>query len=123
MFLLSRFYLIICLYWVGNVVCLQGPSWDFKGITRQKVMEWLEQPSPEAEKVRHTRDSEMYFIGKSKVTIVVSPEEVDLIHHYEPEAKVAVVTNIHDLSNMAESHCEGRMGTLFVGNMNHIPNR
>lgn len=101
----------------------QGPAWDFQGITTQKVIEWLDQQTPEAEKVRHARNVELYFMEKSQLTVVVSPQEVDLIHHFLPQAKVSVVTVIHDLSSLADTQCEGRMGTLFVGNMNHLPNR
>lgn len=103
--------------------CLQRSSWRLDSLTTKHVLEWLEVTTPEAERVRRTRDSELYFIDKSTATLVVSPDEVEVLQHYRPRAHVAVVTNIHTLPALAHTKCEARSGTLFVGNLNHIPNR
>lgn len=34
-----------------------------------------------------------------------------------------MLSNIHDVPQPPKAQCEGRAGLLFVGNMNHDPNR
>jgi hypothetical protein len=102
---------------------LQAPVWDFKSLTIERAMNWTAQDSPEAMNVRRTRGTELGFIDKSELTLVVGPQEVSLIQQYRRDAKVAVVSNIFDVSDLPETDCHGRTGMLFVGNMNHIPNR
>ena len=53
----------------------------------------------------------------------MSYEEVDLIQRYRPQAQVAVVSNVHLVEGPPKTSCHGRSGLLFVGNMNHLPNR
>ena len=38
--------------------------------------------------MRDARDLELSFIDASKLTVVVSPDEIDIITHYRPNAKV-----------------------------------
>ena len=55
---------------------MQRSSWKLESLSTAKVLEWVERTTPESGRVRHTRDSELYFIDKSAMTFVVSPEEV-----------------------------------------------
>ena len=73
--------------------------------------------------MKRTRHKELDAIDKSDLTLVVGPQEVDLIHRYRRDAEVAVVSNMYDTDSLPKTSCYGRSGMLFVGNMNHIPNR
>jgi len=112
-------------------------GWDFQGVTTNHIIDWFDAnpTDPQVEAVRLNRDLELSFIDASQVTVVVSPDEVDIIKHYRPNAQIAVVSNIHDLSsdgvdedndnssNDDPGYCSSRTGILFVGNMNPPPNR
>ena len=44
---------------------------------------------PAAAKVREARDLELSLIDAAKLTVVVSPDEIDIITHYRPDTKVS----------------------------------
>ncbi len=64
---------------------------------------------------------EMEVIGQSDLTIVVSEVEVEELGKAAPTARVAVVSNIHEISDVTAER-QGREGVVFVGGFQHPPN-
>ena len=64
---------------------------------------------------------EMEVIGQSDLTIVVSEVEVEELGKEAPAARVAVVSNIHEISEVRAER-QGRDGVVFVGGFQHPPN-
>ena len=64
---------------------------------------------------------EMEVISQSDLTIVVSDFEVEELSREAPTARVAVVSNIHEVSG-TEAQRKGREGLVFVGGFQHPPN-
>jgi hypothetical protein len=80
------------------------------------VRSWLDQNTPEAQKLHNTRDMELYFISKSNMTIVGSFEEAEMIRHYHPDAKVEWAANFF-VDGLPQPTCEGRSGALFTATL------
>lgn len=55
-------------------------------------------------------------------TLVVTPEEAELLQRLCPGAQVRVLSNIHTVAPVQQSPA-GRRDLLFVGNFVHMPNR
>jgi O-antigen biosynthesis protein len=68
-----------------------------------------------------TKLQELDVINASDLTLVVSPIEATLLKTLTPAAKVAVLSNIHDIPGRAADFAE-REGLLFVGGFQHPPN-
>jgi len=64
---------------------------------------------------------EMAVMAQSDLTIVVSEVEVEELAREAPAARVAVVSNIHEIDE-TETRREGRNGVLFIGGFQHPPN-
>lgn len=64
---------------------------------------------------------EMEVVGQSDLTIVVSEFEVEELAKEVPSARVAVVSNIHEISEFRAER-QGREGVVFVGGFQHPPN-
>ncbi|HEX4523640.1 MAG TPA: glycosyltransferase [Casimicrobiaceae bacterium] len=67
------------------------------------------------------RAEELALIRRADVTLVVSDVERDLLAGLAPEAKVIVLSNIHDRHEHGRPFGE-RAGLLFVGSFRHPPN-
>jgi O-antigen biosynthesis protein len=72
-------------------------------------------------KARVTRSRELAMIAKADTTIVVSPLEQSLLKEALPQARVHVVSNIHEPQDGGHSFGQ-RSGLLFVGGFRHAPN-
>ncbi len=70
---------------------------------------------------RARREEELAMIRKSDVTLVVSPVEQKLLHELLPEARVMIVSNIHDPVAGGKPFAE-REGLVFIGGFQHPPN-
>jgi glycosyltransferase involved in cell wall biosynthesis len=64
---------------------------------------------------------EMSVIADSDVTLVVSDIEAEELAKEAPSARVAVVSNIHEISEV-KAERQGREGVVFVGGFQHPPN-
>ena len=64
---------------------------------------------------------EMEMISRSDLTLVVSEVEVEELSREAPTARVAIVSNIHEVSG-TEARRKGREGVVFVGGFQHPPN-
>ena len=81
----------------------------------------LEASAAAAATAQTTRDVELALIRKSDVTLVVSPIEKRLLDELVPEARVRVLSNIHELLPGGKPYAE-REGLVFIGGFQHPPN-
>jgi O-antigen biosynthesis protein len=70
---------------------------------------------------QQTRARELAVIAASDVTLVVSPIERDLLKQLMPQAKVEILSNIHEVPGCAAGFA-ARKDLLFVGGFQHPPN-
>jgi glycosyltransferase involved in cell wall biosynthesis len=67
------------------------------------------------------REEELALIRKASVTLVVSHVEQELLARLVPEARVMILSTIHEPQPGGKSFAE-REGLLFVGGFRHPPN-
>jgi O-antigen biosynthesis protein len=70
---------------------------------------------------RAKRDEELTLIRKADVTLVVSPFEKTLLAELVPEARVVVLSTIHEQMPPGRGFAE-REGLVFIGGFQHPPN-
>ncbi len=70
---------------------------------------------------RAKRDAELALIRKADATVVVSPVEKELLQRLAPDARVDVLSNIHELCGDGRPFAE-RHGIVFIGGFQHPPN-
>ncbi len=70
---------------------------------------------------RSKRDEELELIRKADVTLVVSTFEKELLAGLVPEARVEVLSTIHELFPPGQAFAE-RNGLIFIGGFQHPPN-
>jgi GT2 family glycosyltransferase/glycosyltransferase involved in cell wall biosynthesis len=70
---------------------------------------------------RAKRDEELSLIRKADVTLVVSPFEKTLLGELAPDARVLVLSTIHELLPPGRPFAE-REGLVFIGGFQHPPN-
>ena len=88
---------------------------------REERMATLEQSSRLAEAAAVTKRQELGVIGSCDLTFVVSTVEQALLAQTLPDAKVAILSNIHQPLDHTPGYSE-REGLLFVGGFQHPPN-
>jgi glycosyltransferase involved in cell wall biosynthesis len=102
-----------------------------------KVIQWFSVGGEGKQEVNRVRELELSFVSASDLTLVVSEAEVQVIKHYLPRAKVALVSNImsgresvgeeeeeeEEDVRATRIQFEERSGFLFVGHMVHFPNQ
>ena len=81
----------------------------------------LEASAAAAASARATRDVELDLIRRADLTYVVSPVEQALLGRLLPEARVRVLSNIHELLPGGKPWAE-REGLVFIGGFRHPPN-
>jgi GT2 family glycosyltransferase/SAM-dependent methyltransferase len=81
------------------------------------------EPDPAAlwPKARALRELELALIRASDVTLVLNAEERERVAGDVPEAKLAIVPNVHDVSEAVPPAAQ-REGLMFVGSFEHLPN-
>jgi len=67
------------------------------------------------------RDEELTLVRKADLTLVVSHVEQELLAKLAPEARVMVLSNVHEPGSGGKAFAE-RAGLLFVGGFRHPPN-
>ena len=65
--------------------------------------------------------TELEICAKSDLVFVVSPVEAQLLATYVPPAKIALISNVHELHPRGPAF-ERRAGIMFIGGFNHPPN-
>ena len=93
---------------------------DLHYLREQRAAE-LEGSAELARAAEKTRERELALIQASDVTVVVSPVEKALLAREAPEARVEVVSNVHELAGCRRGFAE-RKGIWFVGGYQHPPN-
>ncbi|MEN4904614.1 glycosyltransferase [Luteimonas sp. TWI1437] len=68
-----------------------------------------------------TRDQELDVVGRSDTTLVVSPSEVALLARDAPQARVALLSNLHEVAGPGRPFAQ-RQDLVFVGGFRHPPN-
>ena len=68
-----------------------------------------------------TRRSELAVIGAADATLVVSPVEQAVLREAAPEARVHVISNVHEVVGCRRPYAE-RKDIFFVGGYQHPPN-
>lgn len=81
----------------------------------------LEQSQSLARTAQSTRKMELGVARASDVTLVVSPYEKEVLAKELPEAKVAVLSNIHRVKGRSNGY-DDRKDIMFVGGYQHPPN-
>ena len=81
----------------------------------------LDGKSATQDMAEHAYQEESQVIAKSDLTIVVSEVEVATLAEEMPSAKVALISNVHDVGE-TKVQPRGRQGILFVGGFQHPPN-
>jgi GT2 family glycosyltransferase/glycosyltransferase involved in cell wall biosynthesis len=74
-----------------------------------------------ARQAETSRRSELALIEQSDVTFVVSPHEQALLARILPQARVELLSNIHDVHGCGHPHA-GRKDLIFIGGYGHPPN-
>jgi len=70
---------------------------------------------------RASRDEELAVIERADVTLVVSPIEKEVLQQAAPQAKVLLLSNIHEPMAGGRPLAE-REGIVFIGGFQHPPN-
>ena len=81
----------------------------------------LENDAELARQAAQTRRSELHLMRECDVTLVVSPVEQALLAREVPQARVAVLSNVHDIYGRRRGYAE-RNDLVFVGGFQHPPN-
>jgi len=77
--------------------------------------------APLVRRAAATRKQELRLIAEADVTFVVSEYERDMLTRLQPESRVSLVSNIHEVYGRTTGHA-GRRNLLFVGGFGHPPN-
>ena len=88
---------------------------------REERLAELEGSAPAKAAARLKRNEELALIRKADVTLVVSPTEKALLEELLPEARVMVLSTIHELLPPGKPFAE-REGLVFIGGFQHPPN-
>jgi GT2 family glycosyltransferase/glycosyltransferase involved in cell wall biosynthesis len=74
-----------------------------------------------ARQAEASRRSELATVGRCDATFVVSPHEQALLAQLLPQARVEVLSNIHDVHGCRQPHGR-RQDLVFIGGYGHPPN-
>ncbi len=88
---------------------------------REERLAELEDSLPLRRVAAQTRRSELAVIKAADATLVVSPVEKTVLEHAAPDAKVHVISNVHEVSGSQRPWSE-RKDIFFVGGYQHPPN-
>ncbi len=88
---------------------------------REERMAELENSLPLKHTAAQTRRSELSVINAADATIVVSPVEKTVLQEAAPNARVHVISNIHEVEGSRRPFAE-RKDIFFVGGYQHPPN-
>jgi glycosyltransferase involved in cell wall biosynthesis len=88
---------------------------------REERMADLEDSLPLKRTAAQTKRSELAVINGSDATLVVSPVEKTVLEEAAPEARVHVISNVHEVTGSKKPWSE-RKDLFFVGGYQHPPN-
>ena len=93
---------------------------DLHYLREQRSAE-LEGNAELARQAASTRESELSLMRECDITLVVSPVEKTLLAREVPEARVEVLSNVHEIYGLRRGYAE-RADLVFVGGFQHPPN-
>lgn len=93
---------------------------DLHFVREQRAAE-LNDSASLARQAEKSRRSELALIEQSDVTFVVSPHEQALLAQLLPQARVELLSNIHEVHGRRHPHA-GRKDLVFIGGSGHPPN-
>jgi GT2 family glycosyltransferase/glycosyltransferase involved in cell wall biosynthesis len=88
---------------------------------REERLAELEKSLPLKRSAAQTRRSELAVISAADATLVVSPVEQAVLKEAAPEARVHVISNVHEVVGSRRPFAE-RKDLFFVGGYQHPPN-
>jgi len=88
---------------------------------REERMAELEDSLPLRRTAAQTRRSELAVIEAADATIVVSPVEKTVLKEAAPDARVYVISNVHEVTGSQRGFAD-RKDIFFVGGYQHPPN-
>ncbi len=88
---------------------------------REERLAALSNGAAAALSARSKRDEELALIARADVTLVVSPVEQAVLRELVPDARVMLLTTIHEPSDV-QTPWERRSGLVFIGGFQHPPN-
>ncbi|MEJ2400590.1 MAG: glycosyltransferase [Xanthomonadales bacterium] len=88
---------------------------------REERQAELEDSLPLKRSAAQTRRSELAVINEADVTLVVSPVEKTVLEEAAPEARVHIVSNVHEVVGSRKPWAD-RKDLFFVGGYQHPPN-
>jgi len=88
---------------------------------REERMAELEDSLPLKRSAAQTRRSELAVIEAADATLVVSPVEKTVLAEAAPDARVHVISNVHEVTGSQRSFAD-RKDIFFVGGYQHPPN-
>ena len=74
-----------------------------------------------ARQAEATRDAELKLMRECDISLVVSPVEQALLAHEVPQARIEVLSNVHEIHGLRRDYSE-RADLVFVGGFQHPPN-
>jgi GT2 family glycosyltransferase/glycosyltransferase involved in cell wall biosynthesis len=93
---------------------------DLHFLREQRAAKLADSKSLERQ-AKASRRSELALIEQADVTFVVSPHEQALLAKILPQARVDLLSNIHDVHGCENPHA-GRRDLVFIGGYSHPPN-
>ncbi|HTC26256.1 glycosyltransferase [Dyella sp.] len=93
---------------------------DLHFLREQRAAE-LDDSAALRRKAESSRRSEIALINECDVTFVVSPHEQKILHHMAPDARVELLSNIHDVYGRGGDYAS-RHDLVFIGGYGHPPN-
>jgi len=88
---------------------------------RAERLAGLEGGSASKAAARASRDEELAVVRRADVTIVVSPIEREVLQGIVPDAKILLLSNIHEPTGGGKPFA-AREGLVFIGGFQHPPN-
>ncbi|MBS0565924.1 MAG: glycosyltransferase [Proteobacteria bacterium] len=93
---------------------------DLHYLREQRSAE-LEGNAELARQAAATREAEFELMRDCDITLVVSPVEKAILAHEVPEARVEVLSNVHEIHGLRRGYAQ-RSDLVFVGGFQHPPN-
>ncbi|MDR3388638.1 MAG: glycosyltransferase [Rudaea sp.] len=88
---------------------------------REQRAATLEEKPELAQQAARTRAQELKLMRECDVTLVVSPIEKELLAREVPQARIEIVSNVHEVHGRRREF-SGRRDLVFVGGFQHPPN-
>ncbi len=122
--ILSRYYVAEPLMPMIRSYCPDAKIWfdtvDLHYLREARMAE-LEHDSSAAKAAKQTKDKEMAVAQNCDLTLVVSPYEQTVLTQENPDLKVAVLSNIHEIHGGHQGYTDSQ-DIMFIGGYQHTPN-